>query len=155
MAFRLFLSFAQEDRKFRDALVNHLAPLWMNDEAIVEVLDATSVDFSDPTASDDDRTAPQALLWLNPLVTDIDLMCTAVPDITIFCDYIGGVVDQTVDRANPPRDAWWPRSVVAIVLAGVLLVLASTQLISPSRRYRRPRRGPAAPPPSLASPDAA
>ncbi len=50
MAFRLFLSFAPEDRKFRDALVNHLAPLWMNDEAIVEVLDATSVDFSGPVA---------------------------------------------------------------------------------------------------------
>ena len=116
---------------------------------------STSVDFSRPGASEEQRTAPQPLLWLNPLVTDIDLMCTAVPDVTVFCDYITTMMEVDQRPVQPPRDAWWPRSVAAFVLIGVLLILLSTQLISPSRRFRWRRRHPAAPPPSLASPDAA
>lgn len=41
MAFRLFLSFAPEDRKFRDALISHLVPLWTGDRPLVEIRDAT------------------------------------------------------------------------------------------------------------------
>jgi len=93
------------------------------------------------------RHAPEALLWLNPLVTDIDIMCTAVPDVGGFCDYIVLVRGLPENAPVPPRDAFWPRSALAfLVLAGVLTIL-STQLISPSRRWRPRGRGraPAAP----------
>jgi ABC-type transport system involved in multi-copper enzyme maturation permease subunit len=153
--------------------------------------------------------APEALLWLNPLVADLDLVCTTVPSgyhetctylshvtgkpyfgsststcppgarcfepaiimedrgdvvpmpmpvmveegFKVFPDGVvaGGAVnglDVAADEpvAGPgtlslgfPRDTFWPRSALAFVVLGVVLVLASTQLIAPSRRLRLPR----------------
>ena len=89
------------------------------------------------------RHAPEALLWLNPLVTDIDVVCTAVPGVGGLCDYIVIVRGLPEDAIEPPRDAFWPRSALAfLVLAGVLTTL-STQLISPSRRIHPRGRAPA------------
>jgi len=34
------------------------------------------------------------------------------------------------------RDTFWPRSTVAWIVASTLLVLASVQLVSPTRRWR-------------------
>jgi ABC-type transport system involved in multi-copper enzyme maturation permease subunit len=167
--------------------------------------------------------APEALLWLNPIVADMDLVCTTVPSgYHETCTYLsqvtgkpyfgsspigagtcppnarcmepGVIVDDRIDVGVPapapagglevmpvgegaaggdgfvgvpeeavaqattlslgfPRDTFWPRSAMAFVAVGVVLVLASTQLISPSRRLRLPRLrrrsttsdGPAAP----------
>jgi ABC-type transport system involved in multi-copper enzyme maturation permease subunit len=155
--------------------------------------------------------APEAILWLNPLVADLDLVCTTVPSgyhetcsylshvtgkpyfgsstngcppgarcfepgfiiedqggivpslpapmaafgdegIKVFPDGVvaGDVADSEVAADEPvtapgtlslgfPRDTFWPRSSLAFVVLGVVLVLASTQLIAPSRRLRLPR----------------
>lgn len=84
--------------------------------------------------------APEPLLWLNPLVADIDLACTAIPDSYGFtCSYIGTVTGQEIDPANPPRDVFWPRSAAGFVVMGVVLTLLTTQLIAPSRRVRSQR----------------
>jgi ABC-type transport system involved in multi-copper enzyme maturation permease subunit len=81
---------------------------------------------------------PEALLWLNPFVADVDLMCTAIPDpYGAICNYPASIGGREVDPANPPRDQFWPRSALAFVLVGVGLTIASTQLIATSRRYRR------------------
>jgi ABC-type transport system involved in multi-copper enzyme maturation permease subunit len=147
--------------------------------------------------------APEALLWLNPIVADMDLVCTTVPSgYHETCTYLaqvtgkpyfgsspigagtcppnarcmepGVIVDDRIDVGVPapdpagglevlpvgeggvvfddvpvaaastlslgfPRDTFWPRSAMAFVAVGVVLVLASTQLISPARRLRLTR----------------
>jgi ABC-type transport system involved in multi-copper enzyme maturation permease subunit len=143
--------------------------------------------------------APQALLWLNPFVGDIDLICTTAPGgyQRYTCDYLAAVTGmplftspQTSDcppgmlcavpaggdvatfdlkmldavavtdagpapapvadvdpepQALPafglPRDTFWPRSALAFVVVGIVLTLASAQLVSPTRRLHLPRRG--------------
>ena len=78
-----------------------------------------------------------------PLAADIDLICTAVPDsYAASCGYSSTVVGQDLDPTNPPRDLLWPRIVLAMVILGIVLTLATTQLISPSRRYRKEPSGP-------------
>lgn len=85
-------------------------------------------------------SAPAALLLLNPLVADLDLACTAIPEMADFtCTYIEMLRDRDFNRADPPRDSFWPRSALAFVVLGSGLVLATTQLIAPSRRIRRTR----------------
>jgi ABC-type transport system involved in multi-copper enzyme maturation permease subunit len=98
----------------------------------------------------DERHAPEALLWLNPFVADLDVLCTAIPESYGFtCSYIAGVSGRNPDfrevAADPPRDAFWPKSVAAFLVLGVALTLLTTQYIAPSRRIRR-RRGRQAPP---------
>jgi ABC-type transport system involved in multi-copper enzyme maturation permease subunit len=81
---------------------------------------------------------PEMLVWFSPLAADIDLICTAIPDsYAVSCSYSTVVVGQDLDRTTPPRDVLWPRIVMALVVLGVVLTLATTQLISPSRRYRK------------------
>jgi len=93
------------------------------------------------------RTAPEALLWLNPFVADIDLLCTALPDSGGGpCSYIAMVTGNELDPVRPARDSFWPRSMAAFIVLGVTLTLLTTQLIAPSRRIRRRR-------PSQAPPD--
>ena len=91
------------------------------------------------------RTAPEALLWLNPFVADVDLLCTALPDTTGGpCSYIATVTGNEPDPVRPVRDSFWPRSMAAFVVLGVTLTLLTTQLIAPSRRIRRKRPAPPA-----------
>jgi len=86
------------------------------------------------------RRPPEAILWLNPVVAGIDLACTAIPDsYTATCAYIATIGGWQLDPANPPRDAYWPRSAAAFVALGLGLTLATTQLIAPSRRMSRQR----------------
>jgi hypothetical protein len=93
-------------------------------------------------------------VWLNPFVADVDLLCTAVPDpFGATCSYTAILTGTEPNPQNPPRDAWWPRSVVALIVLGVASVLVSTQLIAPSRRWRRqprPRSDPLPPAPAPA-----
>lgn len=91
-----------------------------------------------PIPASERRLPPEALLWLNPFVADLDVMCTAVPDSYGFtCSYSAAITGHDFDAANPLRDQYWPRSVLAFLLVGVVLTVASTQLIAPSRRFRR------------------
>lgn len=95
-------------------------------------------------------TAPEAMLWLNPFVADVDLLCTAIPETAGgTCSYIALVMGREMDQAIATRDAFWPRSAVAFVTLAVALTLGTTQLIAPSRRIRRP----SAPPGGLDEPD--
>ncbi|HYI23105.1 MAG TPA: ABC transporter permease subunit [Candidatus Limnocylindrales bacterium] len=91
--------------------------------------------FNDPS---DVRPAPEALLWLNPLVTDIDLLCTAIPDTFGFtCSYIAMIQGNELGAfAEQPRDSFWPKSALAFALVGIGATLLTTQLIAPSRRLR-------------------
>jgi ABC-type transport system involved in multi-copper enzyme maturation permease subunit len=132
------------------------------------------------------RTAPEALLWLNPFVGNLDLICTTAPSAYHeSCTYVstvtgrpyfgssgqnvfpqpgrpgGGIDFNGAGRAEPPvvmdgreapplqqqltsfgfpRDTFWPKSAAAFVLVGLLLTVASAQLVSPTRRLglRRP-----------------
>lgn len=91
------------------------------------------------------RTAPEALLWLNPFVADADLLCTALPDsVGGPCSYIATVTGAELDPVRPVRDSFWPRSMAAFIVLGVTLTLLTTQLIAPSRRLRRKRTPPPA-----------
>jgi len=147
--------------------------------------------------------APVAILWLNPFVGDMDLICTTAPGgyDRDTCDYVaavtgtpffstprtnecpdgapcaqpafaddvvGGFVkavakeavvapgfpgalgdepvadDVPAQQALPsfgfPRDTFWPQSVMAFVVVGIVLTLLSAQLVAPTRRFRL-RRG--------------
>ena len=84
------------------------------------------------------RPPTEVLVWFSPLAADIDLICTAIPDsYAVSCGYSTVVVGQDLDQAKPPRDLLWPRIVIALIVLGSVLTLATTQLISPSRRYRK------------------
>ena len=139
---------------------------------------------------------PEALLWLNPVVAAIDVVCGVdVNPYSFTCQVIasvtgtvpGGATMQTFPGdvpvpakplvnlgggAVPPgtgvdvgadvlvlaadevptdastRDSFWPRTAAAWLLASVILVVLSVQLVSPTRRWRffrlRSRREPAA-----------
>lgn len=90
--------------------------------------------------------APEAMLLLNPVVAVIDIGCTAIPESGFTCAIIAGIAspDGNIDLAQPPRDSFWPRSAIAYLVVGVVLTLATTQLIAGSRRVRRRRAPPAA-----------
>ncbi|MEP7157814.1 MAG: ABC transporter permease subunit [Chloroflexota bacterium] len=88
--------------------------------------------------ADERPVPPVELLLLNPFVADLDLMCTAIPDpYGGTCSYPSTIVGFQLDTANPPRDLFWPRSAFSFLLVGIVLTLGSTQLIAPSRRFRR------------------
>lgn len=91
---------------------------------------------------DSERHAPIALVIFNPFVAGMDVLCSAIPESYGFtCSYVAAVTDRERDLENlavdAPRDAFWPRSVVALLALGALLTLLTTQLIAPSRRIRR------------------
>jgi ABC-type transport system involved in multi-copper enzyme maturation permease subunit len=89
----------------------------------------------------DERSLPPvALLLLNPFVADVDMMCTAIPDPNGgICGYSSAIVGFELDPTNPPRDLFWPKSALSFLILGTVLTLGSTQLIAPSRRFRRLR----------------
>ena len=88
-----------------------------------------------------ERRAPEAIVWLNPIVGVIDVVCTAIPDSAGgTCSYSALVVGVPMDPADPPRDLFWPRSAAAFIVLGTVLTVASTQLIAPTRRPLRRRR---------------
>jgi ABC-type transport system involved in multi-copper enzyme maturation permease subunit len=99
----------------------------------------------DVQVDEDRRSAPEPLLWLNPIVADVDLICTALPDVGL-CGYIDGVTGRQVDDMFepgwvPPHDAFWPKAAAAWLITGGVMVLLTTQLVAPTRRIRT-RRAP-------------
>jgi ABC-type transport system involved in multi-copper enzyme maturation permease subunit len=95
---------------------------------------------------------PTAMLAANPFVTQMDVLCHADTTYGPACIVVL-VVTGRVDIAQGqntgivggqgfgmPSDSYWPISVAAMLGISALLILGSTQLISPTRRWHRPRR---------------
>jgi ABC-type transport system involved in multi-copper enzyme maturation permease subunit len=97
------------------------------------------------------KRPPEALEWWNPFVAQVDVMCGTETGFGGSCQIIAGVTGNQqgfVDgngNFGPGRDSYWPRSIAAMAITAVLLILASVQLVSPTRRWRirRGRRRPA------------
>ena len=100
---------------------------------------------------------PTAMLAMNPFVTQMDVLCHTDTSFGASCIVVL-VVTGRVDVAQGqntgiaggqgfgmPADSYWPTSVAVMLGISTLLILGSTQLISPTRRWRRPRRRPALP----------
>lgn len=111
------------------------------------------------------RRPPEALLYLNPFVAQADVVCGTETGFGTYCGIVGAVTDRQVvalggaveqpvgdDVVAPPqqfgvqRDSFWPRSLAAWLILSVILIVASVQLVTPTRRWRlrlpRPRRRP-------------
>lgn len=87
------------------------------------------------------HTAPEAIMWLNPLAADLDVVCTATPESYGFaCSYISLITFRPVGAAGTLRDTFWPVSTAAFLALGVGLTLLTTQMIAPSRRVRLRKR---------------
>ncbi len=93
------------------------------------------------------RHPPEALMWFNPFVAQVDVLCGTETGFGGTCQVIAGVTNQEAlvngdvsGNFGAMRDTYWPRSVAAMLVASVLLVILSVQLVSPTRRWRI-RRG--------------
>ena len=100
------------------------------------------------------RRPPEALMYLNPFVAQLDVVCGTETGFGTTCQVISGVTARInanvgFDEAQfgVARDSFWPRCLVAMGVTSLLLIILSVQLVSPTRRWRlrlpRPRRRPA------------
>ncbi len=95
---------------------------------------------------------PSAMLVVNPFAAQADVLCNTETNVGVTCgavlvmtgrlDILTGAStgDASAQGFGIPHDTWWPRCVVVMLAMAVLLILASSQLISPTRRWQRPRR---------------
>lgn len=112
---------------------------------------------------------PIALLYFNPFVAQMDVICQATGDGCIAQQaemprnpdalFVGGgaVVGPVggpafdgqpfVMQPIPPGGDFWPRSVLVFLIIGVIGIFAAAQSISPTRRWHWNRRSVVAPPP--------
>jgi ABC-type transport system involved in multi-copper enzyme maturation permease subunit len=95
------------------------------------------------------KRPPEALEWWNPFVAQVDVMCGTETGFGASCQIIAGVTGNDQGAFNdvngngnfgPKRDSYWPRSLAAMAITALILILASVQLVSPTRRWRI-RRG--------------
>jgi ABC-type transport system involved in multi-copper enzyme maturation permease subunit len=99
------------------------------------------------------RRPPEALMWFNPFVAQVDVICGTESGMggSGSCQVIAAVTNQgnAFDgdfngNFGIDRDTYWPRSVAAMTITGIILLILSVQLVSPTRRWRlrlpRPRR---------------
>ena len=98
---------------------------------------------------------PEALMWFNPFVAQVDVMCGTETGFGTSCQVVGGVTNaqgaafpNNGEAFGPPRDSYWPRSLLAMLAVSVVLIILSVQLVSPTRRWRIRRRRKAVPQPS-------
>ena len=99
------------------------------------------------------RRPPEALMWFNPFVAQVDVMCGTETGFGSSCQIIAGVTNEdgflggVNNDFGVPKDSYWPTSIAAMLATAVLLIVLSVQLVSPTRRWRirlpRPRRRPA------------
>ena len=103
------------------------------------------------------RRPPEALLWFNPFIAQLDVVCGTETGFGGTCQVIGGVTNQQPafgdqvggfdQQFGVRRDSYWPRSLAAMGIASIVLIILSVQLVSPTRRWRfrlpRPRPRPA------------
>ncbi len=62
----------------------------------------------------------------------------AGPNVAV--DANGNPIAADVVAFGAQRDTFWPRSVVTWVILSVVFIIASVQLVSPTRRWRFSRR---------------
>ncbi len=82
---------------------------------------------------------PEALMWFNPFVAQIDVICGTETGFGGACSIISGVTSQNSvgdQQFGIPRDSYWPRSLAAMGAISVVLIILSVQLVSPTRRWR-------------------
>jgi ABC-type transport system involved in multi-copper enzyme maturation permease subunit len=99
------------------------------------------------------RRPPEALMWFNPFVAQVDVMCGTETGFGSSCQIIAGVTNENgfingvENQFGIPKDSYWPVSIAAMLVTALLLIVLSVQLVSPTRRWRirlpRPRRRPA------------
>lgn len=92
------------------------------------------------------RRPPEALMWFNPFVSQIDVVCGTETGYGGTCQIIAGVtnrqavVNDQIGGIDPQlglaHDSYWPRSLVAMGVASLVLIVLSVQLVSPTRRWR-------------------
>jgi ABC-type transport system involved in multi-copper enzyme maturation permease subunit len=94
---------------------------------------------------------PSAILWINPFAAQTDVVCgtdttfsPACIAVVFITDKVDVVQAMTTGVSNGdafgiPRDSYWPRGVASMLVMGIVLVLLSSQLLSPTRRWRLPR----------------
>ncbi len=97
------------------------------------------------------RRPPEVLLYLNPFVTQLDVICgteaggggtCSIIDAvtgasTLGQDVSNGIVGQPLAAR---RDSYWPRALAAMLIMSAILVVLAVQLVSPTRRWRLRRR---------------
>jgi ABC-2 type transport system permease protein len=89
------------------------------------------------------KRPPEALEWWNPFVAQLDVMCGTETGFGASCQVVSGVTGSAGSLAQDGGfglQRYWPRSIAALTVTAVILVLASVQLVSPTRRWRL-RRG--------------
>jgi ABC-type transport system involved in multi-copper enzyme maturation permease subunit len=96
------------------------------------------------------KRPPEALMWFNPFVAQVDVLCGTETGFGTSCQIIagitnqGGAFDNFGNEFGVPKDSYWPRSLAAMLVTAVVLIVLSVQLVSPTRRWRlrvpRPRR---------------
>ena len=107
------------------------------------------------------RQPPEALMWMDPFVAQVDVMCGTGNQFGSECSIIAGVTNNQqafLDNGSGAlngsgRDTYWPRAVAAMAVVSLILIVLSVQLVSPTRRWHIPlprlrrRRGPVPIPP--------
>jgi ABC-type transport system involved in multi-copper enzyme maturation permease subunit len=99
------------------------------------------------------KRPPEALMWFNPFVAQVDVMCGTETGFGSSCQIVAAVTNSNAFQAagandfGVPRDSYWPRSLAAMLVTALVLIALSVQLVSPTRRWRlrvpRWRRRPA------------
>ena len=98
------------------------------------------------------RRPPEVLLWFNPFIAQLDVVCGTETGFGGTCQIISAITNNpgafnngAVDNGfGAPRDSYWPRAAAAMAIVSVVLIVLSVQLVSPTRRWRV--RGRARPP---------
>jgi hypothetical protein len=93
------------------------------------------------------RRPPEALLYLNPFIAQLDVVCGTETGSGGTCSIIATITgNQAANAVGLPQpgasdhDTYWPRAVAFMAVLSLLLVIASVQLVSPTRRWRLRRR---------------
>jgi len=95
------------------------------------------------------RRPPEALLWFNPFIAQLDVVCGTETGFGASCQIIGAVTNQGQNAFNGqgldngfgvPRDSYWPRASAAMAIVSLVLIVLAVQLVSPTRRWRIRRR---------------
>ncbi len=96
------------------------------------------------------RRPPEALLYFNPFLAQLDVICGTETGFGGTCSIIASVTDSNGALSGDvgdqsfvvAHDSYWPRAVGVMLVSAIILVVLSVQLVSPTRRWRRPRRRP-------------
>lgn len=104
------------------------------------------------------RRPPELLMYFNPFVAELDVVCGTETGYGASCSIVGSITNRNlndvggvtdgggvVNQFGIARDTYWPRSLLAMAATSVILIVLSVQLVSPTRRWRRPRRARAQP----------